>query len=404
MARTTKKAATKAKAGATKASVAAKSQAGKAAPAAAAKPAAKRKDPRTRKIAAPKLAYQPRDPRSYRPNIGLIACGGITSAHLRAYKAAGYKVVALCDLIKERALKRQEEFYPKADVYVDYRDVLARQDIEVVDIATHPKDREELLEAALRAGKHVLSQKPFVLDLDFGQKLIKLADRKSVKLAVNQNGRWAPHFAYLRSAIAEGLIGEVFAAHLSVHWDHNWVKGKPFDKIRHCILYDFAIHWFDILNCFMGAKKARKVYASWARSPGQIAAPKMLAQVGIEYDNAQASLTFDADVHYGDHDRNFIAGTAGTLVTAPEGDQRGQVTLYTPRGFGKPKLLGRWFPDGFHGTMGELLRAIEEDREPYNSARHNLESLALCFAAVASAETGLPVKPGTVKRLEPAWM
>jgi predicted dehydrogenase len=402
MARTTKKAATKAKAGATKASVAAKSPAGKAKP--AAKPAGKAKDLSNRKIAAPKLAYQPRDPRSYRPNIGLIACGGITSAHLRAYKAAGYKVVALCDLIEGRALKRQEEFYPKADVYVDYRDVLARPDIEVVDIATHPKDREPLLEAALRAGKHVLSQKPFVLDLDFGQKLIKLADRKSVKLAVNQNGRWSPPFAYARGAISAGLLGEVFAAHLSVHWDHNWVKGKPFDKIRHCILYDFAIHWFDILNCFMGSKKARKVYATWARSPGQIATPKMLAQVGIEYDNAQASLTFDADVRCGGQARNYIAGTAGTLVSGPEGEDPERVTLYTPKGFGKPKLRGRWFPDGFHGTMGELLRAIEEDREPYNSARHNLESLALCFAAVASAESGLPVKPGTVKRLEPAWM
>ncbi len=390
MARTTKKTATKAKpAGKTKA---------------AAKPAAKRKDPRNRQIAAPRLPYQPQDPKSYRPNIGLIACGGITSAHLRAYKAAGYKVVALCDLIEGRAIKRQEEFYPKADVYTDYRDVLARPDIEVVDIATHPKDREPLLEAALRAGKHVLSQKPFVLDLDFGRKLIKLADRKSVKLAVNQNGRWSPQFAYARGAIAAGLVGEVFAVHLSCHWDHNWVKGKPFDKIRHCILYDYAIHWFDILNCFMGSKKARKVYATWARSPGQTATPKMLAQVGIEYDNAQATLIFDADVHYGDHDRDFIAGTAGTLVTAPEGDQRGQVTLYTPKGFSKPKLLGQWFPDGFHGTMGELLRAIEDDREPYNSARHNLESLALCFAAVASAETGQPVKPGTVKRLEPGWM
>ncbi len=368
------------------------------------KPAAKPKDLRNRKMAAPRLPYLPQDPKSYKPNIGLIACGGITATHLRAYKKAGYKVVALCDLIEQRAQDRRKEFYPKADVYVDYRDVLARDDIEVVDIATHPKDREPLLEAALRAGKHVLSQKPFVLDLDFGKKLIRLADRKGVKFAVNQNGRWAPHFSYLRNAVAAGLVGEVFAAHLSVHWNHNWVKGRPFDKIRHCILYDFAIHWFDMLNCLMGSKKARKVYASWARSPGQVATPKMLGQVGIEYDKAQASLTFDADVRYGGQARNYIAGTAGTLISQPEGDEQEQVTIYTPKGFGKPRLRGQWFPDGFHGTMGELLRSIEQGREPYNSARHNLESLALCFAAIASAETGKPVKPGTVKRLEPGWM
>ena len=70
-----------------------------------------------------------------------------------------------------------------------------------------------------------------------------------------------------------------------------------------------------------------------------------------------------------------------------------------PAGVSKPKIKGAWFPDGFHGTMGELLCAIEENREPTNSARNNLASLALCFAAVASAECGQPVVPGTVRRL-----
>src|SRR4029079_17535866 len=60
---------------------------------------------------------------------------------------------------------------------------------------------------------------------------------------------------------------------------------------------------------------------------------------------------------------------------------------------------GSWFPDGFHGTMGELLSAIEEKREPTNSARNNLDSLALCFAAVASADRGEPVVPGSVRTL-----
>jgi uncharacterized membrane protein len=49
--------------------------------------------------------------------------------------------------------------------------------------------------------------------------------------------------------------------------------------------------------------------------------------------------------------------------------------------------------------MGELLRAVEENREPENSGRNNLESLALCFAAIASADKGAPVAPGSVRRL-----
>jgi hypothetical protein len=57
------------------------------------------------------------------------------------------------------------------------------------------------------------------------------------------------------------------------------------------------------------------------------------------------------------------------------------------------ELLGSWFPDGMAGTMGELLCAIDERRQPYNSARHNLRSLELTLAACASADQdGAPVE------------
>ena len=68
-------------------------------------------------------------------------------------------------------------------------------------------------------------------------------------------------------------------------------------------------------------------------------------------------------------------------------------------GVARPHLEGTWFEQGFHGAMAELLCAIEEDREPYNGARSNLESLALCFAAVESAHCSQPVVPGTVRQL-----
>ena len=62
-------------------------------------------------------------------------------------------------------------------------------------------------------------------------------------------------------------------------------------------------------------------------------------------------------------------------------------------------LDGVWFDDGFAGAMGELLCAIEEDREPENSARRNLPSLELCFAAVASADAGTPVVVGEAEKV-----
>ena len=63
------------------------------------------------------------------------------------------------------------------------------------------------------------------------------------------------------------------------------------------------------------------------------------------------------------------------------------VELHTEAGVARPELRGTWFNDGFAGTMGELLCAIEEGREPLNSARGNLFSLKLCLAAVRSSRT-----------------
>ena len=345
------------------------------------------------------VSYRPRDPKSYDLGIGLIGCGGITGHHLEAYRDAGYDVRALCDLEESLAIERRQEFYPDADIYTDHQNLLARGDIDVVDIATHPKARASLIEDSINAGKHVLSQKPFVLDLDVGRRLAEQAEQAGVRLAVNQNGRWAPHFSYLRHAIRAGLVGNVVCADFSVHFDHDWIVNTPFDDVDHIILYDFAIHWFDILSCFLPNRTPLRVHASTARSPTQTATPPLLAQAHVEYEGAQASMTFGGHTPHDPEDRTYIAGTEGSLRSVGAGLQDQTVTLETANGVSEPSLEGQWYDDGFHGTMAELLRAIEEDREPSNSGRNNLRSLELCFAAVASAERDEPVVPGEVTKL-----
>lgn len=345
------------------------------------------------------IDYLPRNPRAYRPAIGLIGCGGITRHHLTAYRNAGYHVVALCDIDVRRAAERQQEFFPEATVYTDAQQVLRRDDIEVVDIATHPADRIPLLTAAIDAGKHVLSQKPFVLDLDDGERLVAAAEKRGVKLAVNQNGRWAPHVAYMRGAVAAGLLGAVSSVDVSVHWDHNWVVGTVFDDIDDLVLYDFAIHWFDMVACYLPGQRAERVTASVRRTATQRARPPLLAHVVADYAQAQVTMSFNADTQFGGHDRTHIVGAHGALRS--EGPNLGEqhVELATAQGVERPVLTGSWFPDGFHGTMAELLCAIEEEREPANSGANNLASLALCFAAIASSRDGLSYVPGQVRRI-----
>jgi predicted dehydrogenase len=349
-------------------------------------------------MAAPVLDYRPPMPRDYRPRIGLIGAGGIAPSHLDAYRAAGWEVAAICSRTKGKAEALAAAWYPGARVCTDASEVFADPTIDVVDLTPHPADRLALIEAALRAGKHVLSQKPFVLDLDEGLRLADLADAQGVRLAVNQNGRWAPHMAWMRAAVQAGLIGEVISVHARVHWDHGWIAGTAFERMEDLILYDFGIHWFDFVASLVG-ERAQTVFATASMARGQGAKVPLLAQALIGMEGGQASLVFDGATGQGPWNATYVAGTKGSLRS--EGPDLGvqQVTLSTAEGQARPVLTGQWFNDGFAGAMGALLLGIEEGREPANGARENLQSLALAFAAIRSRQSGQAVKVGSARRI-----
>lgn len=348
---------------------------------------------------APELPYLPQRPRSTVPGIGLIGCGGIAPRHLEACLAMGYPVAALCDTVPERAETLRARYFPEAAVYSDHRRLLHDDRVEVVDAAIHPAERASVIEDALCAGRHVLSQKPFVTDLDRGMQLIELADQQGLKLAVNQNARWAPHFSYMRQAVARGLTGAVESVRMSLHWDHNWTAATPFNTMRDLALFDFGIHWFDLVQGFMGGERAGRVYAAVRRAPGQEAAPPLLAHAVMEYPAAQASLVMNGATRHGVESRTVVVGDRGTIISGGPDLNRQEVTLHTDAGTATPLLSGEWFTNGFQGTISELLCAVEENKRHYNSALENLESLALCFAAVASSLDGEPKKPWSVRRL-----
>lgn len=346
----------------------------------------------------PKLDYLPRGPRfPKRHKLGLIGCGGISRYHLEAAKSFGVEVVAMADISADAAQARAKEYFPQATLYTDHRELLARKDITVVEIATHTAVRGAQIEDALKAGKHVLSQKPFTSDLAVGRKLNALAARKGRYLGVNQNGRWAPQFSALLATVRSGLLGDIHTLDMVMEWDHTWTRGSKFAELHHLILSDFAIHWFDIAATVFAGRTARSVFANSVKAPNQDMRPPMLSNAVINFGDGLATLGFSAYQSFAPHEYLCCVGSKGTLRGAGNLCNLTELELTTKRGTVKIPLTGKWFPDGFRGTLGEFLRAIEEEREPSISGRNNLRSLEICFAALASADTGQPVKPGQAR-------
>ena len=221
---------------------------------------------------APDLPYRPPMPRDRGTGIALFGAGGISGAHLEAYQRYGLNVLSIGSRDLARATGLRDAFFPQADATDDFERLLRDPRIVVLDITTHPEFRVDLMRRALAAGKHVLSQKPFVEDLAAGRELVEEAERRGVKLAVNQNGRWAPHLAWLREAVAAGLIGEVTGVHVAIRWNHGWISGTPFEAVDDLVLWDFGIHWFDFLVSVIG-DRALRVHATTARAAGQTVRP-----------------------------------------------------------------------------------------------------------------------------------
>lgn len=350
-------------------------------------------------VPAPQLPWQVPQPRERHP-IALVGAGGISFAHLDAYRSHGFEVAAIMSRDIDKARKAQQEFFPQARITTDFHSLLDDPEITVLDLTPHPGDRLPLMEAAIAAGKHVLSQKPFVEDLATGERLAEMARAKGVRLTVNQNGRWAPHMAWMRAAVRAGLIGELRGVHCSLHWDHTWVKDTPFEEIDDLVLYDFGIHWFDFVTSLTG-QLAQRVQAQALRVPSAGVKPPMLGSVLMDFGTAQSSLVFDAATPFGPSDSTCITGSKGSLIARGPNLGQQQVELHTEAGIARPQLDGAWFNDGFAGAMGALLCAIEEDAEPENGAAQNLVSLANCFAALEAARSGAPQVAGQIRARPP---
>lgn len=341
-----------------------------------------------------------------RSGVAILGCGTIAqSAHLPAYDKYGVGVTGVWSRNPATTATVRDRFPFVGRVYASAEELLGDPAVRFVDLATGPEGRIEWIEAAVEAGKHVLAQKPLTLSaLDLGRlpAVLAQAEAAGVRVAVNHNGRWAPPWRAATLLLRQGAVGEVVGiTHL-----HDKplppLAGTPFDDVPHMLLTDYLLHWVDITRSWLadsspdGLGTVTSVQARDSRVPGQPtdarnpwSATLSLATVG----GATATLRIAGSVVSSEPGCPFwVHGTTGTL--------RGSVLFDTDRlelddGHRRTDipLRGAWFVDGFAATMGELMCAVDEGREPENSAADASASVALVLAARESGERGgVPVE------------
>ena len=328
-------------------------------------------------------------PSSFQAKIALVGCNAITNAHLGAYKDAGYDVVAFCDLDLEMAKDKRDRFFPEARVTTSFQELLDDPEINVLDLATMPSIRYKLMKEAIAHGKHVLSQKPFVETKAQGEELAKLAQEAGVKIAVNQNARFAPFWLYIESVIKSGIIGDIVHIDFKSHWEYKWLKNREItDDLYYSIIYDYAIHWLDLVATWNSDSKHTAVQTMIQKAPNQTMVPPLLTQMTVQYPNTVCGLSFFGDYQGTPYHSTRVTGTKGVIESAGANFSNQQkIQIEIGGETFEPSVEGGWFNDGLDGAMTELLLAIEENREPSNGGFNNLATLELVEDALKSAET-----------------
>jgi UDP-N-acetyl-2-amino-2-deoxyglucuronate dehydrogenase len=195
-----------------------------------------------------------------RLGIGIIGAGNIMRTHAVAYRCLPEiaRLVAIADLDIKRANAAKRE-HDCAETYSDYRELLARDDIQVISICTPPHLHSRMVIDALAAGKHVLCEKPMARILEEADMEIEAAaQREDLKFSCVYQYRSDPAHRRVRAMIRNNWLGKILMATVRVRAKRmpGYYSVAPSRGSRKIdgggVLINQAIHQLDALISFLG--------------------------------------------------------------------------------------------------------------------------------------------------------
>ncbi|HDN79256.1 MAG TPA: Gfo/Idh/MocA family oxidoreductase [Chloroflexi bacterium] len=335
--------------------------------------------------------------------VGLIGCGNIgLRGHLPVYaRIPEAELVAVCDIVEERV--QEAARLSGATPYTDYRELLEREDIQMVDICLPTDLHSRAAIDAIEAGKHVLCEKPMAHTLEAAEAMIKAVRRNGVKLMIGQVRRFDHRYAAIKAQIDAGDVGEpVFIRRAERQflpfppeaWHWNPKRGGG-------VILDIGVHITDMFRWFFG-EDPTEVYAV-ARSVREN------ARIAGSFDHAMITCKFPGGkVGFAEISWAYPQGFGGALyahldIVGTEGKisysekDTNPMLIYTQD---KGHQLPRYFrfmsttEYAFEEEIRHFARCILEDKEPAVSIEDAYAALEIALAAQRSAENGEPVELG----------
>ncbi|MBR7142406.1 MAG: Gfo/Idh/MocA family oxidoreductase [Clostridia bacterium] len=341
--------------------------------------------------------------------VGMVGVGAISGIYLQNFDQVfkDVKLVAVCDLIRERAENAQKRYnIPK--LYDTMEELFADPEIDIVLNLTRPYEHFEVSKGALLAGKHVYSEKPLGADWEEGVELVKLAQERGLWLGGAPDTFMGAGIQSCRKFIDEGNLGEVIGGRciFAYHGHETWHPDPDFYYQRGGgPLMDMGPYYITALINLLG--KVKSVYGTSRTTfkerlitsqphDGEI----IHVSVPTHYEallNFECGATISMLMSFDMYENTQTINLYGT---------KGNLRVPDPNGFG-PRENIRFFDGATQEETGigysfdysensrclgldDMAAAIEQGRTPRASYLQTYHVLEVMMGIMKSAETGAP--------------
>jgi UDP-N-acetyl-2-amino-2-deoxyglucuronate dehydrogenase len=342
---------------------------------------------------------------------GIVGCGVIAPTHVRAIAAQpNARLIGVTDIEKDKANAFAAEHGVTA--YADLDALLADPAVDVVTVCVPSGLHAEIGVQAAAAGKHVVIEKPIDVTLAAADRLVEAVDRAGTKMTVISQHRFDPGHVHLREQIQSGALGRLVLGEAAVKWyrsqayyDSGAWRGT-WELDGGGAVMNQSVHYVDLIRWIMGPVES--ITALCATQAHEGIEVEDIALATVRFTSGAVGLIEASTITYPGFTASLsVTGTGGTIIvedgvvtTEELMAERGDVGAYGTGKANRPaKVDGAAAADpaaladaGHIAQIGDLLSAIEGDRDPLVTGREGRATLALVRALYDSAAAGTTVQ------------
>lgn len=342
----------------------------------------------------------------------IIGCGRISYKHVEALvqNEKDAILVATCDIIEQNAHAKKIEYESKVTneytvkTYTDYKEMLDKEKIDVVTIATESGYHPEIAVYCMNKGKHIIVEKPMALSIDDADRMIECANKNNVKLCVSHQNRFNAPIQKLREAIEGNRFGKLVNGTARILWNRNmnYYEQAPWRgtwKLDGGTLMNQCIHNIDLLQWMMGGE-IDTVFSMSDTFLRDIEAEDF-GSIMIKFKNGSIGIVEGSACVYPKNleETLSIFGENGTVSIGGLAVNKIETWRFADNLDNESNILKDQDNDpdtvyGFGHTplFKDMIEAITKNREPLVNGIEGKKGMSIILAAYKSRLTGLPVK------------